>query len=67
MIGNDTIASLAVNSWINGRVVWPEAYLSGANLRGANLRGAYLSEAYLSGVEIAVGNRTFRLTDGAAQ
>ena len=54
---NDTIASLAVNAWINrNRVVWQGADLSGANLRGADLRGA----------KIALGNRTFTLNEGAA-
>ena len=50
---SDTIASFAVNSWINGgRVIWPEA-----DLRGANLYGADLCES-----RITLGNRTFRLT-----
>ena len=53
MSRSDTIASFAVNSWINGgRVIWPEA-----DLRGANLYGADLCES-----RITLGNRTFRLT-----
>jgi len=56
---NDTMISLAVNSWINGgRVVWPSANLSGADLshaylRGANLSGANLSGAYLIGADLS--------------
>ncbi len=64
---DDTIASLAVNSWINGgRVFWPkadlfEAELVGADLRGAELVGASLRWADLSGAKITLGNRTFTL------
>ena len=78
----DIIFSLAVNSWINGRVVRPKANLSGANLSGADLRGAKLrwadlsganlSRAYLSGADllgarITLGNRTFMLGEEAAR
>lgn len=75
----DTIASLAVNAWINGgRVVWPEADLTkadlyfadlrganliGATLTGANLREANLSGAYLRGAKIVLGKRTFTLEE----
>jgi uncharacterized protein YjbI with pentapeptide repeats len=58
MTRNDTLISLAVNSWINGgRVVWPGADLRGANLRGAvlrsaNLRGAVLRSADLFGADL---------------
>ena len=46
MTRNDTIASLAVNAWINGgRVVWPEANLRGATLFECDLRRANLSRA----------------------
>ena len=38
MTRDDTMISLAVNSWINrDRVVWPEADLTGADLRWADL------------------------------
>ena len=58
MTPNDTIASLAVNAWINGgRVVWPEA----------NLFGADLTEADLSRAKIDLGNRTFTLTEETAR
>jgi uncharacterized protein YjbI with pentapeptide repeats len=74
MTHNDTIASLAVNAWINGGlVVWPEADLrwadlyradlSRANLTGADLHGANLSEADLSRAKIDLGNRTFTLNE----
>jgi hypothetical protein len=49
MTRNDTIASLAVNAWINGgRVVWPEANLTECDLRGA---------------KVTFGGRTFTLTE----
>jgi len=79
MTHNDTIASLAVNAWINGgRVFWPkadlfeaelvgadlfEADLRGCDLSGADLRGANLREADLSGAKIELGNRTFTLNE----
>lgn len=79
MTRNDTIASLAVNSWINGgRVVWPKANLRwaglsgcnliGADLRRANLTGADLTGAdlrwtTLSGATVTFGGRTFTLTE----
>ena len=59
MTRNDTITSLAVNSWINGgRIVWPgadlrDAYLTGASLRDADLRDAYLRGAYLIGADLS--------------
>jgi hypothetical protein len=57
MTRNDTMISLAVNSWINGgRIVWPGADLSGANLIGADLRGAYLRGADLSGAVLSGAN-----------
>jgi len=59
MTHNDTIASLAVNAWINGGlVVWPEADLRWADLFGANLTGADLTVA-----KITLGNRTFTLNE----
>lgn len=59
MTRNDTIASLAVNAWINrGRVVWPWA-----DLRGCDLSGADLSGAYLHGAKIDFGGRTFTLKE----
>jgi uncharacterized protein YjbI with pentapeptide repeats len=73
MTRNGTMISLAVNSWINGgRVVWPNAnlsgaYLSGAYLIGANLSGANLRDAYLSGAEVTIGNRTFTLKEETAR
>jgi len=79
MTRNETIASLAVNAWINGgRVFWPWADLrgcdlSGADLSGANLSGCDLSECDLRGAnlcgcdpfgaKIDLGNRTFTLTE----
>ena len=54
MTRNDTLASLAVNSWINrGRVIWPKADLFEADLRGANLRGAELFLTYLTGTDLS--------------
>lgn len=73
MTRNDTIASLAVNAWINkGRVVWPGADLRGADLRGADLTEADLTEADLRwaglrGVKITLGRRTFTLTEETAR
>ena len=73
MTRNDTLISLAVNSWINGgRIVWPGANLFRANLRnagliGADLRNADLSGADLIGAEITLGNRTFTLTEETAR
>jgi uncharacterized protein YjbI with pentapeptide repeats len=73
MTRNDTMISLAVNSWINGnRVVWPDADLRYADLRGANLIGADLSEANLIeanliGAKITLGNRTLTLTEETDQ
>ena len=65
MTRNKIITSLAVNSWINrGRVIWPGADLTEADLTGANLTGARLIGARLTGATIALGNRTFRLTQG---
>jgi uncharacterized protein YjbI with pentapeptide repeats len=59
MTRNETIASLAVNAWINrGRVVWPWA-----DLRGCDLSGADLSGAYLHGAKIDFGGRTFTLKE----
>jgi len=59
MTRNETIASLAVNAWINGgRVFWPWA-----DLRGCDLSGADLSGAYLHGAKIDFGGRTFTLTE----
>ena len=53
MTRSDTIASLAVNSWINvGWVIVPRANLRGADLRWANLRGADLRWANLSGANL---------------
>jgi len=53
----DTIASLAVNSWINGdRVVWPDANLSGASLYVANLLDADLRWADLRGADLHGAN-----------
>ncbi|MFN9042936.1 MAG: pentapeptide repeat-containing protein [Betaproteobacteria bacterium] len=53
MTRNDTIASLAVNAWINrGRVVWPWADLRGCDLSGADLSGADLSGCDLSGCDL---------------
>jgi uncharacterized protein YjbI with pentapeptide repeats len=69
MTRNDTIASLAVNSWINrNRVVWPECDLSDAELRGCDLTGAdldwaSLTECDLTGAKVAFGGRTFTLTE----
>jgi uncharacterized protein YjbI with pentapeptide repeats len=64
MTRNKTLASLAVNAWINrGRVVWPWADLRGCDLSGADLRGANLREADLSGAKIELGNRTFTLNE----
>jgi uncharacterized protein YjbI with pentapeptide repeats len=69
MTHNDTLASLAVNAWINrGRVVWPSADLFGADLYGANLFGADLFGANLTGADLTVakitlGNRTFTLNE----
>jgi uncharacterized protein YjbI with pentapeptide repeats len=66
---DETLASLAVNAWINrGRVVWPWADLRGCDLSGADLSGAYLHganlrEADLSGAKIELGNRTFTLNE----
>ncbi|MFN8992548.1 MAG: pentapeptide repeat-containing protein [Pseudomonadota bacterium] len=58
MTRNDTIASLAVNSWINGDlVVWPKANLREANLRRADLRGA----------TITLGNRTITPSEETAR
>ncbi|MCA6254968.1 MAG: pentapeptide repeat-containing protein [Phenylobacterium sp.] len=59
MTRNETLASLAVNAWINrGRVVWPWA-----DLRGCDLSGADLSGAYLHGAKIDFGGRTFTLKE----
>jgi len=44
---DEALISLAVNSWINGRVVWPEANLRDADLRWADLIGADLRRADL--------------------
>jgi len=64
MTRNETIASLAVNAWISGgRVVWPEAVLTRANLSGCDLSGADLSGAYLHGAKIDFGGRTFTLKE----
>jgi hypothetical protein len=50
---NETLLSLAINSWINGnRVVW-----TGANLSGANLIDA----------RIVIGGREFRAVEEADQ
>ena len=58
MTRNDTLASLAVNAWINGgRVFWPKADLFEADLRGCDLRGA----------KITLGNRTFTLNEETAR
>ena len=68
MTRKDTIASLAVNSWINGdRVVWPKADLPGANLRGADLSVADLTGCNLRGAKITLGNRTFMLAEETAR
>ena len=83
MTRNDTIASLAVNAWINGgRVDWPGANLHGADLtgcdldradmtecdlRGADLRGCYLNGVDLGWAKIDLGNRTFTLTEETAR
>jgi len=57
MTRNDTIASLAVNAWINrGRVVWPGADLYRANLTKADLTGADLRGADLTGADLRVVN-----------
>jgi len=49
MTRNETIASLAVNAWISGgRVVWPGADLTGADLFVADLSGANLFGAVLT-------------------
>ena len=59
MTRDETLASLAVNAWINrGRVVWPWA-----DLRGCDLSGADLSGAYLHGAKIDFGGRTFTLKE----
>ncbi len=59
MTRDDTLASLAVNAWINGgRVFWPWA-----DLRGCDLSGADLSGAYLHGAKIDFGGRTFTLKE----
>ncbi|MCA3750570.1 MAG: pentapeptide repeat-containing protein [Phenylobacterium sp.] len=56
---DETIASLAVNSWINGgRVVWPGADLSRANLPRADLRGAVLTGANLRGANLSGADLT---------
>jgi uncharacterized protein YjbI with pentapeptide repeats len=63
MSRDDTIASLAINSWINGgRVDWPgadlrwadltECDLTGADLGWANLREADLRGADLTGCDL---------------
>jgi len=73
MTRNDTIASLAVNSWINGDlVVWPKANLREANLRRADLReanlfGANLRWADLRGATITLGNRTITPSEETAR
>jgi uncharacterized protein YjbI with pentapeptide repeats len=67
MTRNDTIASLAVNSWINrDHVIWPNADLTGANLIRANLTGANLRWSKLTGAKITLGNLTFPLTEETA-
>jgi len=59
MTRNETLASLAVNAWINrGRVVWPWADLFECDLSGADLHGAYLH-----GAKIDFGGRTFTLKE----
>jgi uncharacterized protein YjbI with pentapeptide repeats len=78
MTRNDTLASLAVNAWINGgRVFWPkadlfEAELVGADLfeadlRGCDLSGCDLRGADLRGAKITLGNRTFTLNEETAR
>ena len=68
MTRNETLLSLAVNSWINGnRVVWLGANLSYANLTRANLSYANLTGAYLAGARITLSNLTFTLTEETAR
>lgn len=50
---NNSIASLAVNAWINkGRVYWPFADLSGMDLSNLDFSGAYLTHADLYGAHL---------------
>ena len=57
MTRNDTLASLAVNVWINrGRVIWPGAGLIDANLYCANLSDADLTRANMSDADLRFAN-----------